>query len=59
MDNQSVFTNPEMLRKRKSRENETPDQREKRLARDRENKRKKIARETTEQREKRNIQECK
>ncbi|CAG8731881.1 2839_t:CDS:2 [Cetraspora pellucida] len=40
----------EALRKRKSRENETPEQREKRRACDRENKSKKMANETAEQR---------
>ena len=50
MDNQLGFIHPETLRKRKTRENETPDQREKRRARDQENKRRKLAEETTEQR---------
>ena len=49
MDNQPGFIHPETLRKRKTRENKTPDQHEKHRARDQENKWMKLAEETTEQ----------
>ncbi|CAG8600102.1 10744_t:CDS:2 [Funneliformis caledonium] len=51
MNNNPNFIRPGTLRKRKSKENETPDQQEKYHAYNQEYKRKKLAEETTEQRE--------